>query len=307
MATSGNNHKTNRSGSRRHFIKYLGAMGLLAATPVFAADFFKLLDPKGKNKQLQKAKTLLGGAGDLMNSQKEIDYESEFAIGESLALEGFQRYGFPIKDKALQKYINLVGRSVARNSSRPDIPYYFVAVDSSLYNAFACPGGIIFVSATLVRSMKSEAELASVLAHEVSHVTHKHALNTIKRAKMFEGMSKISQVTMKGKDGKRFRNAIGGLQDILFEKGLDQNLEYEADLSGMALAYKAGYNPEGFIRVLTMLQQNAQKAVKRGSWFSTHPPLSERINRCRNKLATYPDANTLAVLEDRFTFFVKPL
>ncbi|MBU0993342.1 MAG: M48 family metalloprotease [Proteobacteria bacterium] len=266
-----------------------------------------MLDPEGKNKDLQKAKNLLGGAGDLLASQKDIDYESEFAIGESLALEGFQRYGLPVKDKELQKYMSLIGRSVARNSSRPDIPYYFVAVNSPLYNAFACPGGIIFISSTLIKSMKNEAELACVIAHEISHVTHKHALNTIKRAKMFEGMGKISQATMKGKDSKKFQNVIGGLQDVLFEKGLDKNMEFEADLSGLDLAYKAGYNPKEFVRVLNMLKENEKNAEKKGSWYSTHPPLPERIKKCQDKLKSFPDAGTLAVLEGRFSKYQKRL
>jgi predicted Zn-dependent protease len=102
-------------------------------------------------------RSLFTGVGDVVSSAGEIDYESERAIGESLALEGFARYGMPVADAALQKYVNLVGHAVARNSARPGIPYRFVVVDSPLYNAFAAPGGILFVSATLVKSVNSEA------------------------------------------------------------------------------------------------------------------------------------------------------
>lgn len=302
-----NNEFSIAGGSRRHFLKYIGVMTLLSAAPAFGSDLFQLLDPSGKNKDLQKAKNILGGTSDLILSQKEIDYPSEFAIGESLALEGFQRFGLPYKDDGLQKYLNLVGRSVARNSSRADIPYYFVVVDSSIYNAFACPGGIIFISSTLIKSMRSEAELASVLAHEISHITHRHALNSIKRGKLFEGMGKISQATMKGKDKKRFQNVIGGLQDVLFDKGLDKNLEFEADLSGIDLTYRAGYNPKGFVKVLRMLKENEQKANKKGSWFSTHPPLSDRIIKCEESLNNYQDADSLAILNDRFMTFKKKI
>jgi predicted Zn-dependent protease len=124
---------------------------------------------------------------------------------------------------------------------------------------------------------------------------------------MFEGMGKISQATMKGKDKKRFQNVIGGLQDVLFEKGLDKNLEFEADLSGIDLVYKAGYNPKGFLRVLRMLKENEQKAEKKGSWFSTHPPLSDRIAKCEERLKNYPDAESLAVLQDRFMIYQKKM
>jgi predicted Zn-dependent protease len=286
--------------NRRGFIKYIWAAGFFAASPAIAFDIFKALDPQGKNKDVQKAKTIFEGASSIISSATDMDYNSEFAIGESLALEGFKRYGLPSKSKKLQEYVNLVGNSVARNSLRPTISYYFVVVDSPLYNAFACPGGIIFVSSALVKAMNYEADLACVLAHEVAHVGHKHALQSIKRAKFFEGVGKISTVNMKGEDGKKFRDMIGGLQETLFDKGLDQGMEHEADASGMEIAYRTGYNPQGLVRILHMLKKNEEKAEKKGSWFSTHPPLSERISKCQNHLKKYPDANELAEVKNRF-------
>ena len=71
---------------------------------------------------------MLSGAVSVLGSTSEIDYKSERTIGESLALEGFRRYGMPVKDRALQEYVNLVGNAVARNSARPNIPYNFVVV-----------------------------------------------------------------------------------------------------------------------------------------------------------------------------------
>jgi len=292
--------KQNNNQGRRNFIKYLGALGFFLSSPVFATDLFKLLDPEGKNKDLNKLKGILSGAGDIVASSRDLDYNSEFTIGQSLALEGFQRFGLPAKPKRVQRYVNIVGKSIARNSIRPDIPYYFVVVDCPLYNAFACPGGIIFISSTLFKNLESESELAGVLAHEVGHVAHKHALGTIKRGKFFEGVGKISKATMKGKNSKKFHNIIGGLQDILFEKGLDKNLEFEADLTALEIAYNTGYNPEGFIRVLNMLYTKEKTANKKGSWFSTHPPLPQRIQKCNQKLENYPDAMSLAEVKNRF-------
>lgn len=293
--------------NRRNFIRFICSAGLVAASPAFAFDIFKALDPKGTSKDIQKAKTIFDGASNIISSATDMDYKSEFAIGESLALEGFKRYGIPVKNKNLQQYVNLIGNSVARNSLRPSIPYYFVVVDSPLYNAFACPGGIIFVSSALLKAMNDEAELACVLAHEVAHVGHKHALQSIKRAKFFEGVGKISTVNMKGEDGKKFRNMIGGLQETLFDKGLDQGMEYEADESGMEIAYRTGYNPKGLVRVLRMLKEKEETAKKKGSWFSTHPPLSERISKCIKSMEKYPDAKELAEVKKRFVKFRRKL
>jgi len=272
----------------------------MAPAPACAIDLFKVIDPKGKSKDLQKAKKILEGASSIVASATDLDYESEFSIGESLALEGFGRYGLSVRSQDLQKYVNLVGNTVAKSSMRPTIPYYFVVVQSDLYNAFACPGGIIFVSSALVKGMEDESELACVLAHEVAHVGHKHALQSIKRAKFFEGVGKITAAAMKGDKGQQFESMIGDLQNVLFDKGLDKNMEYEADKSGMEIAYKTGYNPEGFVRVLEMLQANENTASKSGSWFSTHPPLSSRLEKCRSQLQGYSDAGSLASVKDRF-------
>ncbi|MCF8129859.1 MAG: M48 family metalloprotease [Deltaproteobacteria bacterium] len=259
----------------------------------------KLLDPESKESKM------LSGAVSILGSTSEMDYKSERTIGESLALEGFHRYGLPVKDKALQEYVNLVGNAVARNSDRPNIPYNFVVVESPLQNAFSCPGGIIFVSSGLLKTIQSEDQLAGVLAHEVAHVGHKHALQSIQRAQFFNGVGKITSANMEGKKGKEFENMIGSLQNTLFDKGLDQNMEFEADRSALKTAYRTGYDPNGFIQVLKELKRIQSQSTQKGSWFSTHPPLGQRIQNCQDQLRRYPDAKTLAHLPDRFKQYQK--
>ena len=288
------------SRSRREFLKLMGPFAFLLASPALAFDIFKILDPEGKNKDIQRAKQALEGVSGIVQSAEEIDYKSEITIGESLALEGFQRYGLPVKDDRLQTYVNTLGNAVAKNSSRPQIPYYFVVVDSPVHCAFSCPGGIIFVSKTLFKAMEDEADLACVLAHEVSHVSHKHALTSVKRAKFFEGAAKVGTLHMEGEEGQQYRDLVGNLQSVLFDIGLDQNMEFEADASAMEVAYRTGYDPNGMIRVLRMLQQKEAYATQKGSWFSTHPPLSTRIDRCTTLKKKYPDADSLARVKNRF-------
>lgn len=288
-------HKT-----RRQFLKLAAPLALTLAVPAYAMDLFKVLDPEGKNEDIQKAKQAVEGLGSLAQSAKGIDYETEFTIGESLALEGFQRYGLPVEDKKLQDYVNTLGQAVTKNSIRPDINYYFVIVQSPLYNAFACPGGIVFVSSQLVESMDDEAELACVLAHEVGHVSHKHALHSIRRAKFFEGVGKLGTINMDGEEGQKYRSMIGDLQTVLFDKGLDKKMEFEADKAGMEFAYRTGYDPRGMIRVLEMLEANKDSATIKGSWFSTHPPLDARLEKCHQHLKLYTDASAMATVKDRF-------
>ena len=262
------------------------------------ADFFETL-----NKVLDegsKEGKILKGFGEVIGSQQEVDYETERTIGESLALEGFGRYGLPVDDKELQTYVNTVGAAVARNSGRPTIPYNFVVVDSEVQNAFACPGGIIFLSSALFKTLKDEAQLACVLAHEVAHVSHKHALQSIQRAKLLQGMGTITVEAVGGEKSKEFGLMINGLQSILFDKGLDGQMEYEADLTAMKTAYNTGYDPTGMPEVLRELKQMEGRSTKAGSWFSTHPPLTNRISKCENELASYSDRGSLARVANRF-------
>ncbi len=249
---------------------------------------------------------LLSGATQVLSSSKEIDYKTERTIGESLALEGIQKFGVPEKNEPLQRYVNLVGNAVAGNSKRATIPYQFAVLDSTVQNAFAVPGGVIFISRALVSILNDEAELAAVLAHEVGHVAAKHALRSAQRAQFFEGVGTITAASVRGDKGKKFASAIGDMQTVLFDKGLDKEMEFEADLAAMETTYRTGYDPSALIRVLEKLQKlEASSKDKKGSWFSTHPPLSERIARLRTELRKYPDYAASASLHERFIKYVK--
>lgn len=274
---------------------------LLVALPaaLYSASFLDFLDPNTKEGKL------LSGAKNVLGSSQQLDYKSERAIGERLAIEGMRRYGMPVQNPTLQHYVNLVGLAVAMNSSRPDIPYRFVVLDSPLQNAFACPGGIIFITSALVKTAQTEAQLAGILAHEVGHVALRHALKSIQRSQFFSGVGQITAATMKGDKGTQFENMIGDLQNVLFDKGLDQNMEYEADASALDTAYRTGYNPAGLTETLHALQKLEASSNKKGSWFATHPPLASRIAKNDAQLKKYHDAATLAVLKERYQAMTK--
>lgn len=281
---------------RRKFMLGLAACALPAALPGSAlAGFLDALgDPNSKESKM------LSGAKSVLASSQQMDYKSERAIGERLAVEGFRRYGMPVQNSALQHYVNLVGLAVATNSPRPNIPYRFVVVESAVQNAFACPGGIIFVTSALTKTMQTEAQLACILAHEVGHVALRHALKSIQRAQFFSGVGQITAANMKGDKGAQFESMISDMQNVLFDKGLDQNMEYEADASAMETAYRTGYNPAGLPQTLDALQKQEAGATKKGSWFSTHPPLPSRIAKNTAQLKRYPDFKTMAVVADRY-------
>jgi predicted Zn-dependent protease len=263
------------------------------------AGFFdqvqKFVNPESKEGKI------LSGATQVLSSAKEMDYPTERTIGESLALESLQRFGKPVGNEGLQQYVNLVGNAVAANSKRATIPYQFAVLDSSVHNAFAAPGGVIFISRALVGIIDNEAELAAVLAHEVGHVAAKHAISSIRRTQFLSGVGTITAASLKGDKGKQYESMIGDMQSVLFDKGLDKGMEFEADAAAMETLHRTGYDPRGMITVLKKLQKlEAGSSNKKGSWFSTHPPLAERIARLEAQLSKYPDAAQLATVKGRF-------
>ena len=246
-----------------------------------------------KEKDLQLLKKGLKAA----QSFQPIGIDEEIAIGQGVAIEAFSRFGGEYKNDALTTYVNLVGKTVAEVSDRPELTYRFAILNSREQNAFAAPGGYIFVTIGLLKTLKNEAELAGVLAHEVAHVTQKHMLNTLQRSAILSSVSEFSLSAM-NKDPQLFSNVIDAATDMLFEKGLDKELELEADSYGIEFAYRAGYHPNGLRIYLATLKAQEGKADSR--FFSTHPSTSERLARAKDIAARYTDAGKFPYLAKRF-------
>lgn len=324
--------------NRRDFLRAAGAMGLLLMTPACLAEMANVIPPintapvsvprEEKPAPSQKTtKQTADGIGDMMSRAREPDDRSESAVGDYLALEGLRRYGLPAEDETFQKYVNLVGNAVARNSNRPNTPLHFVVVQSPLYHSFSCPGGVIFLTTAFVKAMRDESQLAGVLAHEIAHVKSRHAVQSMQAAKSDANAASVKErksgktsaapvkvqkksgtsASAKAKKGDSFQEMVSSLQTVLFDEGLDRNMELDADLSGMEAAYRTGYDPAGLMNVLKILQIKERTAQKKGSWFSTHPPLGLRLLRCGERLKSYPDASALATVKNRFISYQKRL
>ncbi len=250
----------------------------------------------------KKTSKLLQQSVNTLQALQPIGYEEEKAIGGRLAVEVFNRYGGSYNDPKLLRYVNFVGQAVAEVSNRPDIDYHFAILNTEFPNAFATPGGYVFVSIGLLRMVENEAQLAGVLAHEVAHITKKHALQTLERSRSLQGISSLSLAVM-DKDPGLFDKLIDEVSNVLFTKGLDKELEFEADKYGREFAYRTGYYPGGLKKFIRKLGTSTEN---QGSIFmSTHPTSGERYTLLQETSSRYKRASLYPTLGTRFKTALK--
>lgn len=222
-----------------------------------------------------------------------IGYKEERLIGLRMALALAEKYGGLMKDPELNSYVNQVGSAVALESKRPDIPYYFGILDSSTVNAFACPGGYIFITRGALARVQSEAELAGVLGHEIAHVANKHVLNAIRRAKTVRGATQVTVSALNSNIAMMTSMMDVGI-DTLINKGLSKGEENEADTEGAVYAGQLGYHPKGLLQFVTKLGELRKRSGTDGKdlsvFFSTHPENADRLESIRKAIASLPQS-----------------
>ncbi|MGQ5525346.1 M48 family metalloprotease [Chitinimonas sp. PSY-7] len=254
---------------RKLFALLCGAVFCTALVPV-SAESLKDILKQGINEELQKK---LGVDGDtvLVGS---ASWEQERAIGQQVAGRLLGQYPL-VADAKLQQYVNKVGRWVAQQSDRPDLPWVFGVIDSPAVNAFAMPGGYVFVSKGLYQQLASEAELAGVLGHEIAHVQQKHQLKLLRKGSWLQAGSAVLGKELKQAD--KADAVIGKGAEILARK-LDQGAEFESDRIGIVLAARAGYDPMGLTAVLQKIDALAEQQPNAVELlFTTHPSASARL------------------------------
>ncbi len=180
-----------------------------------------------------------------------------------------------VKDEALQKYVNQVGRWVASQSKRSDLPWHFGVIESEDINAFAAPGGYVVITKGLYRRLENEAQLAGVLGHEIGHVEKKHHLKVLQKSQLLNMGAQLLGERF-GKDNQTIEKAIGSGAEIL-SRGLDKDAEFEADRVGLVLATKAGYEPYGLPEVLQTIGQVGKNDNSVALLFKTHPHPDDRL------------------------------
>jgi len=180
-----------------------------------------------------------------------------------------------VKDSALQNYVNKVGRWVATQSERADLPWHFGVIESEDINAFAAPGGYVIITKGLYRKLENEAQLAGVLAHEIAHVVKNHHLKILQQSQLLDlGADMLSKQL--GKDNQVIQKVIGSGAEVC-ARSLDKSAEFEADRMGVALTARAGYEPYGLPEVLQTIGQTGKDEGSVALLFKTHPHPDDRL------------------------------
>jgi predicted Zn-dependent protease len=241
-------------------------------------------------------------AKDVADARKPWTAEQETAIGEASAAKLVAVFGL-YDNPEMEHYVSTVGQALATHANRP-MEYKFGILNTGARTAFGMPGGYVFVTSGAINSMKNEAELAGVIAHEIAHVDDRHLEKEVIAKKTTGAVSHI------GFDELGSRVPYGGLLEKLGEEVVTQALtqsysrdkEDEADRKGTEIASATGYDANGLKNFLTTLKEisdknaDAQKQAN-GLWGSTHPSFADRIAALGPIAANFPGG---ATNDDRF-------
>lgn len=215
-----------------------------------------------------------------------VSEPQEVQMGKQAAEETRQGIGL-VKDDSLQTYVQGVGAKLAADSERPTLPWSFQVVDDPTPNAFALPGGFIFVTRGLMSYMDSEAELAAVLGHEIGHVTARHSVQQISRAQIAQLGLGIGMIL--APELQQFSNLLGSGMQLLFLK-FGRDAERQADELGFGYSLREKYDVREMDDVFESLQAISKKQHQSPlpTWAATHPDEGERIATVRARVAKLP-------------------
>jgi predicted Zn-dependent protease len=201
--------------------------------------------------------------------------ESEIALGRSVSRE-LESQVTLVQDPMITEYVNRVGQNLVKNSDSK-IPFTIKVIDSDEINAVSLPGGFFYVNTGLILAADDEAELAGVMAHEIAHVTARHAAEQQGRASFVNMLSLPASIFTGGIVGAVVQQSAAILIPTAFYK-FNRDAEKEADWLGLQYMYKAGYDPGASVSFFEKLQARETAKRKVSSLFSTHPPTDDRVS-----------------------------
>lgn len=270
----------------------LALTALLVATPVLAQDKPKLKPLEDKNDP-----TLIGKRDINKGSISFYSLDREVALGRQMANE-IDRSTPLVTDPIINEYINRIAQNIVLHSDAK-VPFTVKVIDAHEVNAFALPGGFLYVNRGLLEAADNEAEVAGVMAHEIAHVTARHGIEQASKGQLLQYGS-IPLIFLGGLGGYVIRQVAGIALPLTFLK-FSRGAEKEADRLGAQYMWASGYDPNALITFFEKLQ--AQERRKPGTLekiFSTHPMTGDRITEVRDLIVRFPDRSDYQLSSSEF-------
>lgn len=200
------------------------------------------------------------------------------------------------RNSEVNRYVEQIGRRLAANSDRPKLPFTFQVVDDNAINAFATLGGYVYVHTGLLKAADNEAELASVIAHEIGHIGGKHLVKQMRQRAIASGLA-----TATGLD----RNiAVGIGVDLALNRPRSRQDEFDADQRGLRTLTRAGYAQSGMV---SFMQKLLKKGGSTPTFLSTHPGTSDRIDNLRRAIKSQPSKGNYGLDNASYKANIRPL
>jgi predicted Zn-dependent protease len=303
--------------SRRKFLSLACKWGILSlgAAPVLSSFISgcKTLDTLAKSGPsfqvgdvVVDTKAIAKETQVVTKSFEDITPQQEYYIGRTVGAMILQKYP-PYNNPTADGYLNVMGQMLAQASDCPETygGYHFLIQDSDEINAFAAPGGFIFLTRGMLRCCPQEDAVAAVLAHEIGHVQYKHGLRAIKQSRV---TSALTALAIKGaqkygdedfaKLTETFEGSISDITKTLIVNGYSRSFENQADLAAISILQRTGYNPNGLVTMLN--QMKTQLKPGRRDFAATHPTPDSRVAEIQKYVGKYSAVTSPRARQDRF-------
>jgi predicted Zn-dependent protease len=255
----------------------------------------------------EQGESIRKSSAAVSKSLEDFTPEQEYYIGRSVGAVVLARYPV-LADAKANAYVNLVGQTLASASDMPELfaGYHFLVLDSGEINAFATPGGHVFITRGLIRCCRTEDALAAVLAHEIGHVQLRHGMKAIEKARVAEALTILAQEgakTFGSQEVAQLTQAFGGtISDItntMINNGYSRAYEYQADAAAASILKRLGYNPGALIDMLAVMERQMKPG---GTDFAkTHPSPENRISELKAGGIVAAGGEVPAARKNRFT------
>ena len=213
--------------------------------------------------------------------------EDELKLGEAFSEEVEGEYPL-LKEQSINNYVSEIGQNLARHSKRPDIPYHFKVVDTKAVNAFALPGGYVYINRGLLDLVDNESELAGIMGHEIGHIVARHGTRQLSKRLVLAGIliGASEAIGQKSEKWGAITQVAGSLGFFLGMMKYSRDDERESDWLAINEMYRAGYNPEGMVTLFGKFKKLHKRNPSRfEQFFLSHPNTDERIENMKQELS----------------------